>query len=82
MSLASDVVTGDGNEDFDVFVRDLVSGTTVRASVDTAGGDPNNSSSGPSISIKGRVVAFHSDATDLVAGDGNGVTDVFARRLV
>jgi Tol biopolymer transport system component len=33
----------------------------------------------PSISGDGRLVAFHSDAGDLVANDANGVSDVFVR---
>jgi hypothetical protein len=35
----------------------------------------------PSISADGRYVAFASDATNLVRGDTNGVTDVFVRDL-
>jgi Tol biopolymer transport system component len=79
-SLASDLVAGDGNATSDVFVRDLSSGTTTRVSVDTAGGDPNNASWAPSISADGQRVAFYSDASDLVAGQGNG-RNVFVRDL-
>jgi Tol biopolymer transport system component len=78
-SFASDLVAGDGNGVEDVFVRDLRTNTTTRASVDTTGGDPNGGSSAPSISGDGRYVAFGSIASDLVAGDGNGVGDVFVR---
>jgi len=81
-SFASDLVPGDGNFATDVFVRDLTAGTTTRASVDTGGGDPDGSSFFPSISKTGRFVAFESNATDLVLGDGNGSTDVFVRDLV
>ncbi len=35
----------------------------------------------PAISADGRFVAFHSDATNLVAGDTNGATDVFVHDL-
>ncbi len=81
-SEASDLVAGDGNPASDIFVRDLVAGTTVRASVDVDGGDPNGGSLEPSISPDGRYVAFSSDASDLVAVDGNGARDVFVRDLV
>ncbi len=80
-SWASDLVVGDGNGQADIFVRDLQTNTTVRVSVDTAGGDPDSFSWNPSISADGRYVAFHSFATDLVAGDGNGMTDIFVRDL-
>lgn len=81
-SYASDLVSHDGNDEVDVFVRDLVSGTTVRASVDARGRDASAGSLYPSISADGRFVAFHSDASDLTLGDENGLRDVFVRDLV
>ncbi|MGH8984559.1 MAG: TolB family protein [Acidimicrobiia bacterium] len=80
-SSATDLVPGDGNGVPDVFVRDLQTDSTSRVSVDTAGGDPNAISFGPSISADGRYVAFRSDASDLVVGDGNGFPDMFVRDL-
>jgi Tol biopolymer transport system component len=80
-STANDLVPGDGNPGFDVFVRNLKEGRTTRVSVDVAGGDPNGESAAPSISADGRYVAFQSDASDLVQGDGNSATDVFVRDL-
>jgi len=81
VSEAADLVAGDGNGFADVFVRDLRANTTTRASVDTTGGDPDGNSHFPSISGSGRYVAFHSDASDLAPGDGNGFADVFVRDL-
>lgn len=82
-STASDLVPGDGGDlNPDVFARDLLARTTVKVSVDAAGGDANGSSVDPSISADGRYVAFASGASDLVAGDGNGKGDVFVRDLV
>lgn len=78
---APDVVSGDLNGGIDVFVRDLVTGTTSRASVDSSGGDANNQSESLSqaLSADGRFVAFSSAADDLVSGDTNGITDIFVR---
>ena len=70
-------MAGDTNLVPDVFVRDLQTGSTTRASV-TAGGF-NSSSFSPSISADGRYVAFHSGAADLVPGDNNGLNDVYVR---
>jgi Tol biopolymer transport system component len=81
-SAASDLVPGDGNRCEDVFVRDLVAGTTTRVSVDTTGGDPDSRSYSPAISADGRYIAFQSSASDLVPGDGNGAYDVFVRDMV
>ncbi|MBP2235262.1 hypothetical protein J2Z31_001754 [Sinorhizobium kostiense] len=51
--------------------------TIQRVSVGTAGGQANGHSENPSISANGRYVAFESNASNLVAGDTNGTSDVF-----
>jgi Tol biopolymer transport system component len=76
---AANLVEGDVNGTADIFVRDLAAGTTVRVSVDSAGGGANGLSAQPSISADGRYVAFCSWASNLVPGDTNGVADVFVR---
>ena len=74
---ASNLVPGDGNGLPDVFLYDRQSGKTVRVSVDSAGVEGNLGSSKPSITDSGRFVAFESQATNLVPGDGNAATDCF-----
>lgn len=69
----------DTNAENDVFVRDLDTGTTTRASTATGGAEVTGFSGIPSISADGRYVAFESDATMLVAGDTNARTDVFVK---
>ena len=66
----------------DVYVRDLSTGTTTRASVGGTGNEGDAASGSPSISSDGRYVAFLSAATTLVAGDTNSVADVFVHDLV
>lgn len=61
----------------DIFVQDRDLNTTARVSVALAGAPTNGDSNKPSISDNGRYVAFHSFATNLVAGDINGVADVY-----
>ncbi len=78
---ASNLVAGDTNRALDVFVRDLVTGTTKRASVGAGGRQANGASWPESISADGREVAFTSAATNLVTGDTNKHTDVFVRQL-
>jgi len=81
-SEASDLVAGDGNGAYDVFVRDRTLGTTTRVSVDSAGAEGNGDSHFHSaISTAGLHVSFESSATNLVAGDGNGVDDLFVHHL-
>lgn len=79
MSPATNLVPNDTNDVLDVFVRDLSAGTTVRASVTSDGAQAGGPSTFPALSGDGIVVAFVSSAEDLVAGDTNGVPDVFVR---
>src|SRR5947208_11812912 len=51
--------------------------TTVRVSVASGGTEGDDASLGSALSADGRFVAFDSAATDLVAADTNGVSDVF-----
>ena len=77
-SFADNLVAGDGNFDFDVFVHDRVTHSTVRASVRSDGteGGLSLASLNPSLSADGSVVAFQSEA-DLVPDDTGFPVDVF-----
>ncbi len=76
-SEATNLVAGDTNSDGDVFVRDRENGITTRVSVDSIGEQSNGESHAPAISANGRFVAFASRSVNLVAGDVNGLQDVF-----
>jgi len=83
-SAANDLVPG-GNSYYsqNVFLRDRTWNTTMLVSGNTNGtGGGNGSSILGQVSSNGRYVVFQSDATDLVPGDTNGVTDIFERDLV
>jgi len=81
VSGSPNLVNGDTNLVDDVYVHDLKTGSTVRASVDSNGKQADRQSSWPSISADGRYVAFQSDASNLVAGDTDNATDVFVHDL-
>ncbi len=83
-SEASNLVAGDTNRVGDVFVRDLVTGSTVRASVSSTEVQGNRASGAErlDISADGRFVAFTSRATNLVARDTNRSLDIFVRDVV
>jgi cold shock CspA family protein len=81
-SWSSNLVSGDTNGWWDVFVHDRQTGKTTRVSVSSSGGQGNNSSGSPSISADGRYVAFSSGATNLVSGDTNGKNDIFVHDRV
>ncbi|MCA9772053.1 MAG: hypothetical protein KC466_06565, partial [Myxococcales bacterium] len=72
------LVYNSGSNGGHVYVHDLMTLTTIRASVQTGGGAANFGSGDPQISGDGRHVVFESSATDLVGGDGNGQRDIFA----
>ena len=75
--LATGVPAGDTNNQLDIFAHDRQTTTTTRVSVATGGTQSNGPSNPSGISGDGRYVAFGSEATNLVAGDTNGVSDVF-----
>lgn len=76
-SAADNLVAGDTNLSDDAFIRDRVNGTTTRVSVDSSGVQGNGHSYPTAISADGRYVTLVSTADNLVAGDTNGVDDVF-----
>lgn len=89
-SAATDLVADDTNGCQDVFVRDLLDGTTRLVSVGAMGGIPSSggggssftgASSAPSVSADGRFVAFVSTATNLVPGVTNLAGEIYVRDL-
>jgi Tol biopolymer transport system component len=83
-SQSGNFVPNDVNREPDVFVRNLLTGRTVLASVNSSGGQATGGSSfGPSLSPGGRRVVFQSDASNLVASDTTGTEseDVFLHDL-
>ena len=84
-SSATDLVPGDpnpaNNMAKDIFLRDVVNGTTTLVSVSTNGGFGNGISRTPVMTPDGRYVAFVSAASNLVAGDANGIPDIFVRDM-
>ena len=87
-SAATNLVADDTNGVADVFLHSFDDDSTIRVSVASDGSEGDGPSGSHSIigkpiaiSADGHYVAFESDATNLVADDTNGVTDVFVRDL-
>ncbi|MAS95466.1 MAG: hypothetical protein CMO55_19880 [Verrucomicrobiales bacterium] len=79
-SSSTNLVGGDSNMKFDVFLRDRDMNTTVLVSVDSDENQGNNDSADPSISDDGNFVAFTSSSSDLSEEqDDNVVSDIFVR---
>ena len=80
---ASNLVRNDTNRVRDAFVHDLVRRRTKRVSVSSSEGQGNRAvvDRSPAISSFGTVIAFDSEATNLVRGDDNRATDIFVRDL-
>ncbi|MBI4200733.1 MAG: PD40 domain-containing protein, partial [Chloroflexi bacterium] len=76
-SQATNLVPGDTNGTADIFLRDWQGGATNIVSLSSSGAQGNGGSGGPSMSTDTRFIAFHSYASNLVAGDTNNVQDVF-----
>jgi len=94
LSLANNLVPNDTNNDWDVFVKDRISGDIRRVSVTSSGGEANtpgnafrwrtyaNLNGEPALSQDGRYVVFSSFASNLVANDRNDLMDIFRHDLL
>jgi hypothetical protein len=84
-SLASDLVRNDTNNEWDIFVRDMSLGKTIRVKVTNRGREAEGRSRRfpdtffNSISLDGRFVTFESGAHNLVRNDTNDLPDIFVR---
>jgi uncharacterized repeat protein (TIGR01451 family) len=65
------------NLPFNIFVHDRLTNAIEMVSVSSSGREGEGLSSAPDLSPDGRFVAFDSDASNLVRGDRNDITDVF-----
>ncbi len=77
LSDATNLVSGDTNLDSDVFLYDRDKKSIERISISRTETQANGSNQYASLSGNGRMIAFHSSASNLVPGDTNNTTDVF-----
>ncbi len=80
-STAPNLVAGDDNFRSDVFVHDLRTGATTLVSAAADGGAADGASFAPTISSNGQMVAFTSQASNLIPGGTIGGTQVYVRNL-
>ena len=66
---------------YDIFVKDLTTGTTTRVSTDSAGGQADDSSYRPEHQRRRAVRRVFQRRRNLVVGDTNGLLDVFVKDL-
>jgi Tol biopolymer transport system component len=77
----ANLVRGDTNSANDVFVRNLTTGVTKRVSVTSKGAQTNGGLGRITMSADGSLIAFESDAWNIVPNDGNLVQDIFVRDM-
>ncbi|MFZ9745429.1 MAG: Ig-like domain-containing protein [Opitutaceae bacterium] len=75
---AANLVPGDTNGVRDIFLFDSQTSLVRRLSLSQQGVQATAPSEHPTLSGNGRQAAFASDAANLVIGDVNGFTDIFA----
>ncbi|MEF3311490.1 fibronectin type III domain-containing protein [Paenibacillus sp. GYB004] len=80
-SRAANLAAGDSNGVYDVYAFDRHTGETAPLSLTYAGGWASGSSRMPAVSGDGMYVVFESEASDLITGDTNGVSDLFLALL-
>ena len=78
-STATNLVVGNTNGFWDVYVHERTTGLTTQASVDSSGVTGNGWSFNAALSADGRYVAFESSATNFCTNDTNGFPDIVLR---
>ena len=76
-SRATNLIDGDTNGTFDIFVYERATGRTIRVSVASDGSEGNGESRNASISADGQFVTFESAATNLVEAGGSRSHEIF-----
>jgi Tol biopolymer transport system component len=76
-SVAMNLVPGKPKRRWDAYLYDHSTRTTVLAARSSNGGYPNSYAGRVRISGDGRIVAFVSDGSDIVAGDRDATQDIF-----
>src|SRR4051794_22235450 len=80
-TISQDVFVHDRDKDGNGVMDEAGQIKTERVSQSSVGWSGNGSAWGYSMSTDGRYVAFYDGSSDLVAGDTNGVSDIFVRDL-
>ncbi len=81
-SRSDNLVPGDTNGTYDIFIRDRQLGTTELISKTELGVQGNGSSRAPWINMDGTHVAHYSHANNLIAGDTNNTADIIMYDLL
>jgi Tol biopolymer transport system component len=76
-SKASNLVSGDNNGDWDIFIKDQKTGVIERITSTSNDGQINIINRKPKITSDGRFVVFFSNLSNLVSNDNNKKKDVF-----
>ncbi|MHC2623020.1 VCBS repeat-containing protein [Bradyrhizobium huanghuaihaiense] len=81
-SASYNLVPGDTNQAYDVFVKDLTTGAITRVSTSASGAQADGFwTTNPIFSPDGTKVAFYSDADNLVPGDTDNLRGIFVKDL-
>ncbi len=80
-SASDNLVPEDTNDENDIFLRDVVAGTTTRISLALGGAEADDRSEFARISADGSIVTYQSLAGNLVEGDTNSLRDIFVQEL-
>ena len=78
ISAADNLFPGDTNGVKDAFLYDRLNGYIQRVSLNSEGEQANGETTAAWVTPADRTVVFVSEADNLVAGDTNGVSDIFA----
>ena len=81
-SVATDLSALDNDRNYDVYVKNLITGGVVLASASSTGAKADVGGEFPASSGSGRYVAFQSQSTNLAAADRNRRSDIYVKDLL
>jgi uncharacterized repeat protein (TIGR01451 family) len=81
-SIAQNLDPGDSDTNYDVYVKDLLTGEIVLVSTSESGSNANADSLYPSLSADGTRVSFWSEADNLDPADTDEFADVYVKDVV
>jgi uncharacterized repeat protein (TIGR01451 family) len=81
VSAASNLDPADGDNTYDIYIKNLLTDDITLASRSDSGTKGNKSSTSPALSSNGTVVAFDSMSTNLDPGDADQTHDVYVKDL-
>ncbi len=80
-SKSTNLLAADPDSAFDIYLKNMSTGSLRLVSADASGTDGNGASTTPMLSSDGTLVAFRSSASNLLAADSDNIYDIYVKNM-